>query len=189
MPSFTLVAGPNGSGKTTLTRYGREAFQQLAVLDPDAIARGLSHASDSGGSAIDAGRAVLAMADSFLTRGESFLVETTLSGKTYLRMAERAKGLGYNFVFIFVGTNGVDINLDRVRQRVLKGGHDVPEEDQRRRFSRSMAHMRIALSIANKALLYDNSTIDGHRRIASKRGEKLTLFEPLPEWAAFLREM
>lgn len=78
MPSFTLVAGPNGSGKTTLTRYGRESFQQLAVLDPDAIQQGLTCTSESGVSAIDAGRAVLKLAEGFLLRRESFVLETTL---------------------------------------------------------------------------------------------------------------
>lgn len=188
MPSFTLVAGPNGSGKTTLTRYGRESFQQLAVLDPDAIQQGLAATAESSTSAIDAGRAVLKLADEFLNRGESFVLETTLSGNTHLRMARRAQAVGYSFVFIFVGTESVEINLDRVRQRVVKGGHDVPEEDQRRRYSRSMDNMQIAFGFADSALLFDNSTEQGHRRIAMKRGERVILFEPLPNWAEFLRE-
>jgi predicted ABC-type ATPase len=188
MPSFTLVAGPNGSGKTTLTRYGRESFQQLAVLDPDAIQQGLVATSEGSASAIHAGRAVLRLAEEFLEKGESFVLETTLSGNTHLRMAKHAQAAGYVFVFIFVGTESVEINLDRVRQRVVKGGHDVPEEDQRRRYSRSMANMRIAFGFADRALLFDNSTENGHRRIAMKRGETVTLFEPLPKWAEFLRE-
>lgn len=188
MPSFTLVAGPNGSGKTTLTRYGRESFQQLAVLDPDAIQQGLAATSEGSSSAIDAGRAVLRLANEFLDRSESFVLETTLSGNTHLRMAKRAQAAGYVFVFIFVGTESVDINLDRVRQRVVKGGHDVPEEDQRRHYSRSMENMRTALNLADRALLFDNSTPRGHRRIAMKRGSQITLFEPLPNWAEFLRD-
>lgn len=188
MPSFTLVAGPNGSGKTTLTRYGRESFQQLAVLDPDAVQQGLIATSGGSTSAIDAGRAVLKLADELLGRGESFVLETTLSGNTHLRMAKRAQAAGYSFVFIFVGTESVEINLDRVRQRVMKGGHDVPEEDQRRRYSRSMENMRIAFGFADRALLFDNSTEQGHRRIASKHSNRIAVFEPLPNWAEFLRE-
>lgn len=188
MPSFTLVAGPNGSGKTTLTRYGRESFQQLAVLDPDAVQQGLSATSEGSTSAIDAGRAVLKLADEFLNRGESFVLETTLSGNTHLRMAKWAQTIGYSFVFIFVGTESVEINLDRVRQRVIKGGHDVPEEDQRRRYSRSMGNMRTAFGFADRALLFDNSTDQGHRRVARKHGNRIAVFEPLPNWAEFLRE-
>ena len=152
MPSFTLVAGPNGSGKTTLTRYGRESFQQLSVLDPDAIQQGLVSTGRATGLAIDAGRAVLKLADEFLLRRESFILETTLSGNTHIRMAKRAQEAGFTFVFIYVGTESVEINLQRVRQRVLKGGHDVPEEDQRRRYSRSMENMQTAFGFADRAL-------------------------------------
>lgn len=71
---------------------------------------------------------------------------------------------------------------------MVKGGHDVPEEDQRRRYSRSMDNMRTAFGFADRALLFDNSTEQGHRRIAMKRGDAITFFEPLPNWAEFLRE-
>ena len=76
---------------------------------------------------------MLKLADEFLARKESFILETTLSGNTHLRMAKRAQQAGFTFVFVYVGTESVEINLDRVRQRVLKGEHDVPEEDERRR--------------------------------------------------------
>jgi predicted ABC-type ATPase len=188
VPSFTVVAGPNGSGKTTLTRYGREAFQQLAVLDPDAVARGMTNAGEHEASAIDAGRQVLKLAGEFLERGESFLVETTLSGNTYTRMMLTAKARGFNVVFIFVGTETVEINLQRVKDRVRKGGHDVPEEDQRRRYDRSFRHMREAFLIADRAVLYDNSTSSGHRKVAVKRATRITLYQPLPAWAEFLRK-
>lgn len=188
MPSFTVVAGPNGSGKTTLTRYGREAFQQLAILDPDAIARGMSKTGEREASAIDAGRQVLLLAEEFIKRSESFLVETTLSGNTYTRMMRTAKEHGFYVVFVFVGTENLEINFQRVRDRVAKGGHDVPEEDQRRRYERSFRNMRQAFAIADRVILYDNSTPKGHRKVAVKRGETVTLFEPLPKWAEFLRE-
>jgi len=188
MPSFTVVAGPNGSGKTTLTRYGREAFQQLAILDPDALARGMSKTGEHEASAIDAGRQVLLLAEEFMTRHESFLVETTLSGNTYTRMMRAARENGFYVVFVFVGTESLEINFQRVRDRVAKGGHDVPEEDQRRRYERSFRNMRQAFAIADRAILYDNSTSKGHRKVAVKRGEQVTLFEPLPKWAEFLRQ-
>ncbi len=116
---------------------------------------------------------------------QSFLVETTLSVNTYLRMMREAKTLGYKTNFIFVGTTGVEINLKRVAQRVLKGGHDVPEADQRRRYPRSMANMRKAFEFADEAVLFDNSG-QAHVRLALKDAAGLTIFRTLPEWAAFL---
>jgi len=83
VPTFTVVAGANGCGKTTLTRWAREEFQESSVLDPDAVARSRQATGANSGSAIDAGREVLLMAERLLAAGQSFTVETTLSGNTY----------------------------------------------------------------------------------------------------------
>jgi predicted ABC-type ATPase len=186
VPILTVVAGPNGSGKSTLTRVAREAFQDLPILDPDAIAKKLQRSSPVGGSAIDAGRAVLKMAAELMRDRQSFLVETTLSGNTYLRMMREAKETGFRTSFYFVGTTNVEINLKRVAQRVIKGGHDVPEEDQRRRYPRSMANLRKAFALADEAVLWDNSG-PAHVRLVLKDEGGLTIFSTLPDWASFLR--
>lgn len=187
MPTLTVVAGANGCGKTTLTRWGREEFQESSVLDPDVVARSLQSTGVNSGSAIDAGREVLLMAERLLAARQSFTVETTLSGNTYLRMMRRAKALGYLVVLTYIGTKEVEINMQRVRFRVAKGGHNVPEEDQRRRYPRSIANAAKALEIADEAIILDNS---GTRyvKVAVKRVEGIEVFEPVPEWAAFLYE-
>jgi predicted ABC-type ATPase len=181
-----VVAGPNGSGKSTLTRIAREAFQDVPILDPDAIAKKLQKTSATGGSAIDAGREVLVRAAEFMRCQQSFLVETTLSGNTYLRMMREAKALGYRTSLFFVGTGDIEINLKRVAQRVFRGGHDVPEEDQRRRYPRSMANMRKAFELADEAALWDNSG-QAHVRLALKDDAGIIILRTLPDWAAFLR--
>jgi predicted ABC-type ATPase len=186
VPILTVVAGPNGSGKSTLTRVAREAFQDIPILDPDAIAKKLQNTSATGGSAIDAGREVLERAADFMRCRQSFLVETTLSGNTYLRMMREAKALGYQTSLFFVGTTDIEINLKRVAERVSKGGHDVPEEDQRRRYPRSMANMRTAFELADEAVLWDNSG-QTHVRLALKDSAGITILRALPDWAAFLR--
>jgi predicted ABC-type ATPase len=186
-PTFTVVAGANGAGKSTLTRLGREGFQSSPVLDPDAIAKSLQVTGESGGSAIDAGRETLRNAEELLAARQSFLIETTLSGNTYLRMMSRAKAAGYLVILIYVGTDNVSINIQRVRQRVRNGGHDVPEEDQLRRYPRSLANFRKAFALADEALIFNNSTTPGHVRIAEKGKGGVTILGDVPEWAAFLR--
>ena len=142
------------------------------------------------GSAMDAGRAVLELAEGLLASGQSLLVETTLSGNTYLRMMRRAKELGYQVNLLFVGTAGVSINLQRVELRVRKGGHDVPEADQLRRYPRSMANFERAFALADEANVFDNSTAKGHRLVAVKTmAGGLELFEPVPDWAKFLLKL
>jgi len=94
-PVLTVIAGSNGCGKSTLTRTARDKFQQNPILDPDAIAKSLQATLDSGNSNIEAGKKVLRLADQLIAKGEMFTVETTLSGGTYLRMADRAKERGF----------------------------------------------------------------------------------------------
>lgn len=185
MPVMTVVAGPNGSGKSTLTRIAREAFQDSPVLDPDAIAKKLAETYAEGGSAIDAGREVLKRAHELVVLQQSFVVETTLSGNTYLHMMREAKALGYLTVLLFVGTSNVEINLQRVAQRVQDGGHDVPEEDQRRRFPRSMNNFRRAYELADEVIVFDNSGAN-HIRLAVKDRHGVVIHRKLPEWAAFI---
>jgi predicted ABC-type ATPase len=187
-PTFTVVAGANGAGKSTLTRLGREGFQSSAVLDPDAIAKSRQVTGESDGSAIDAGREVLRRAEELLAAKQSFLVETTLSGNTYLRMMSRAKAAGYLVILLYVGTDDVTINLRRVRQRVRNGGHDVPEDDQLRRYPRSLANFKKAFDLADEALVFNNSTPLGHVRVAEKTKDGITILGDVPQWAAFLRD-
>ncbi len=137
---------------------------------------------------VEAGKEVLKRASALLESGQSFLVETTLSGHTYLRMMEKAKSLGFTVALIYVATRDVSINLERVKQRVRKGGHDVPVEYQLRRYPRSFANMRKAFVLADEAVLLDNSTPGGYTKVALKTDAGIKLFEPLPEWADFLRE-
>jgi predicted ABC-type ATPase len=188
-PVFTVIAGANGSGKSTLTRWAKAFFQQSAVLDPDAIAVELQAESNTKLSDIEAGRELLRSADAFLTGNVSFSVETTLSGGTYLRMLARARKLGFRTRLFYIGTKNVDINIARVKARVLMGGHDVPIEDQLRRYPRSFKNLRPAISLADLSVLFDNSTDAGHRIVGLKlMGKKMLPVEPLPAWSEFLRK-
>jgi predicted ABC-type ATPase len=186
-PVFTIVAGSNGCGKSSLTAGSRTNFQENPVLDPDAIAKAIDSAREGAHSDIEAGRRVLARAEEMIDSRQSFTVETTLSGATYLKMAARAKAAGFNVVVFFVGTASIEINIARVKARVLKGGHDVPEDDQRRRYPRTLANMKKLLPIADLAVLYDNSTSQGHTLVGAGHATFMHWVEPVPEWAAFLR--
>lgn len=182
-PVLTIVAGSNGAGKSTLTSSAREEFQQAPVLDPDAIAKSIRETLPEGGSAIEAGKRVLLRAEELIQEHQSFTVETTLSGSTYLRMASRAQGAGFSVAVIFVGTSSVEINIERVKARVLKGGHDVPEQDQRRRYPRTLKNMKKLLPMADFAVLLDNSSAQGYSLVAFGHKAAMHWNEPVPEWA------
>jgi predicted ABC-type ATPase len=181
-PRLTIIAGANGSGKTTLTGWNPDVFRAIPVLDPDSIARTLQPKSPAG-FPIAAARQVLASAKEHIGKHESFAVETTLAGKHYLQMMVAARKRGFEVVLVYIGTEDVEINLARIRNRVLAGGHDVPESDVRRRYQRSFKNLPTAIERADHTILFDNSTEEGYRLIAVLGPSGNQWFEPLPDWA------
>jgi len=182
-PRLTVIAGANGSGKTTLTHYFSE-FREIPVLDPDAIARSLQ-ATTAKLPPIASARQVLKSAAEHLNKSESFAVETTLSGKNYLQMMLDAKKLGFEVVLVYIGTEKVEINLARIRNRVLAGGHDVPEQDVRRRYQRSYRNLPLAIQRADTTVIFDNSTDKAYRLIAVFDPTGKHWYEPKPPWIKF----
>jgi len=186
-PTFTIIAGANGCGKSSLTRLNREIFQGLPLLDPDAVALTLQSVAGAS-SALAAGRQVLAEASNCLQARRSFAVETTLSGKNYLQMMIEARELGFEVVMVYIGTSNPDINVARVANRVRKGGHHVPETDIRRRYERSLRNLPIAVTLADYALLLDNSGESGYDALALFDHGTAEWLQNPPEWAAFLQK-
>ena len=184
---FTLIAGANGAGKSTLTSGNLETFSAFPLLDPDTFRRTLNLASAA--SPIAAGREVLRLAKKYLEQGQSFTIETTLAGKNYLEMMRRARILGFEIVLVYIGTENVEINLSRIAQRVLRGGHNVPETDVRRRYGRSLQNLPVAVRLADHALLFDNSTEQGYQLVAVLSSSVVEWFEPLPRWAATFKPL
>jgi predicted ABC-type ATPase len=89
---------------------------------------------------------------------------------------------------IYVGTNNSDNNVARVNNRVLLGGHDVPEADIRRRYDRSMANLPSAVSRADYAMLFDNSTGKSFQLFAVFEHGTAQWFQDTPAWATALRK-
>jgi predicted ABC-type ATPase len=181
-PGLTIIAGANGSGKTTLTGWNSDVFRAIPILDPDTIARTLQSTSPAA-FPIAAARQVLGSAKEHIGKRESFAVETTLAGKHYLQMMVDARNRGFEVVLVYIGTENVEINLARIRNRVLAGGHDVPESDVRRRYQRSFKSLLIAIERADHTILFDNSTEEGYRLIAVLGPSGSRWFEPVPDWA------
>ncbi len=178
MPTLYVIAGPNGCGKSTLTRMS--GFTGIDIIDPDAIARGLGS-----GKHVQAAREALRRRRDALGAGRTHLVETTLAGTTILRHIATAQRKDYWIVLHFVSVGSPDLALDRIRNRVALGGHDVPEADVRRRFERSHASLPAAISWADVVLLYDNADPDRPYREVAVITEKLSwISEAVPDWAA-----
>ena len=115
--------------------------------------------------ALAAGREVIARTDAHIVAGRSFLLETTLSGNRESRLIARLRAAGYCIDVYFVCLSSSEMNIQRVRLRVGKGGHDVPAEDIVRRYDRSLENLRGILPLTDRAVLFDNSGA-GHREVA-----------------------
>ena len=131
-----IVSGPNGSGKTTIAREYL-LTHNLEYLSADEIAEGLPHESLQE-VRLQAGRLFFERIIENIQVGRSFLAETTLAGKGFRRIVAELKAAGYSVTLIFVFLDSADACVARIRERVRKGGHDVPETDIRRRYIRSI---------------------------------------------------
>ena len=152
-------------------------FSGLEVIDPDAIARNMSPAQ--------AAREALRRRRLALLERRSFLVETTLSGTGIFRLMEAVRKEGYKIVLHYVSLGSPEQALARIRNRVARGGHDVPENDARRRFLRSHSNLPTAAQFADEVALYDNSLPERpHRVVAIFKEKTLWVTDDVPDWAA-----
>jgi predicted ABC-type ATPase len=93
------------------------------------------------------------------------------------------KEQGWLVKLFFIGLESPETNILRVAERVRKGGHDVPIEDIRRRYQRSMENLPKAAAITDTAFIYDNSTDEGHRLIAIIEQNIITVqTTECPQW-------
>lgn len=168
-----VVGGPNGAGKTTFALdYCKETG--LLYLGADDIAARLRSGAPQE-VAIEAGRSFSRKLDAALEAGESLVVESTLSGKSFYRYLAQANRLGYWTQALFVTLDSPDLCIHRVAARVRRGGHDVPVADIRRRFLRSHQNFWGTHRLeANSWHLYSNSRND-FRTVASGEGRSGTV--------------
>jgi predicted ABC-type ATPase len=142
IPRALIIAGPNGAGKTTFAREFLPAEAQCPTfINADLIAAGLSPFQPEA-MALEASRLVLEHVRRCVARQESFAVETTLAGRVYLRYIQDWQAAGYRVKLSFLELPNVDMAIQRVRQRVAQGGHNVAEFLIRRRFQLGLANFR-----------------------------------------------
>jgi len=129
-----IIAGPNGAGKTTFARSFLPAEANLPrFINADLIAAGLAPFTPET-AAIKAGRLMLQEIEECRRRGESFALETTLSGLSYLRQIRQWRDQGYRVSLYFLKLPDADTAIARVASRVRQGGHNIPAQTIRRRF-------------------------------------------------------
>ena len=130
-----LIAGANGSGKTTIAR-ALLAEEKLEFLNADEIARSIKPESMES-VRIQAGKIYYQKLTEIIKFGKSVVLESTLAGQNHLKVLRKFKDNGYKIKLLYVFLDAPDFCIDRIKIRVNKGGHNVPDQDVIRRFARS----------------------------------------------------
>lgn len=164
-----IIAGCNGAGKTTASfTILPEVLDCREFVNADEIARGLSPFQPEK-VAFEAGRIMLRRIDELLDRGENFAFETTLATKSYRSTVIEAQALGYRVTLLFFWLDAVELAIDRVAERVRKGGHNIETDVIRRRYLGGLRNLfEIYLPIVDEAMIFDNS--HGQIELIAERG-------------------
>lgn len=154
MPILHILAGPNGSGKSTYVERVLQPSTGLAFINADVIAaRRWPDAQQE--HAYDASRAAAAQRSEFLNTQRSFITETVFSHPSKNNLVDSALRLGC-YVHLHVILVPVDLTVQRVAERVRRGGHAVPEQKIRERYDRLWPLVAKARDRVDRAEFFDN---------------------------------
>lgn len=158
MPNLYIIAGSNGAGKTTASyTVLPEMLDCKEFVNADEIAKGLSPFQPEK-VAIEAGRIMIGRIKDLVEKRVDFAFETTLSTKSYRQLINNCKALGYNVTLVYFWLNSVELAIERVRHRVLSGGHNIPNETIVRRYHSGIINLsKIYMPICDYWMIFDNS--------------------------------
>ncbi len=151
-----LLGGANGSGKST---FAVDLIEQTNYffLNADEIEKSLDEPKSNAAS-VKAGRMFFDKISELIKDEISFIVESTLSGKSLLNIIKQAKANNYNISIIYVYLDSAETCISRIKARVQKGGHHIPDDVVRRRYYRSLHNFWYKYKdLADKWMMYYNA--------------------------------
>jgi len=167
MPNLYVIAGCNGAGKTTASyTMLPELLNCKQFVNADEIARGLSPFEPEA-VAIEAGRIMLARIKELAAQQQDFAFETTLATRSYESFIRKAQANGYLVTLVYFWLNSIELAIDRVKERVKNGGHDIPADIIGRRYIKGMENLvKMYMPLCDAWILMDNSKKNDSRIIA-----------------------
>lgn len=159
IPRLYVLAGANGAGKSSIAG-AMFIGKGIKYFNPDDATRLIEAANpgipknEANSKAWYQGKRLLERA---IAERSDFAFETTLGGKTITALLKKALGEGFEVRIWYVGLNGPELHIARVRSRVQQGGHDIPEDRIRQRYTQCRLNLIQLLPTLTELLLYDNS--------------------------------
>jgi len=153
-----IISGCNGAGKTTASyTVLPEIIECKEFVNADEIARGLSPFNPES-MAIEAGKLMLRRIEDLLDKDMTFAIETTLATRSYVNLVRRAIAKGYHVSILFFWLQTPDLALQRVSERVRRGGHNIPEDVIKRRYILGIRNLfQLFMSEVDYWIIYNNS--------------------------------
>lgn len=180
MPAYYLFAGINGAGKTSFYKVISESVDLGERVSIDETAATLGNWRDPVVQ-VCAGKIALKQVKDHIDDGVTFNQETTLPGAVIERQLREAKTAGFTVILYFLGVDNVETAIERVKKRVAKGGHGIPELLIRKRWESMPAALSKILPYCDLAFFYDNT--ERFRQIVVLDGDTLLDADPnLPDW-------
>lgn len=180
-PKLWIVAGPNGSGKSTLydTTLIDDFGRSVWIINPDLLTQRIidQERLDRQDANREAVERIMAWLEASLRTHQTVGVETVLSTDKYRRVVMAARAGGFEICLIFVMLRSPDLNVERVKLRVARGGHDVPKDKIIARFWRSLEQLPWFLDHADRAYVFENSGAQP-RLVAEKQQDGAVALDP-----------
>ena len=155
---FYIFAGVNGSGKSTLykTNFLNKGIKNSIRINTDEIVYSFGDWK-SNIDQIKAGKIAIQLRNKCFLEEKSFNEETTLTGKTILKIINKAKDLGYKIHLYYIGIDNPEIAKERVKNRVARGGHGISPEIIEKRYYESLQNLEKLIYQCDSIEIYDNS--------------------------------
>jgi len=181
MHRLDLVVGPNGAGKSTFVAFTlAPLLPRSGFVNADEIAR-RRWPEDAETHSYDAAQIAAATRSTLIAQRRSFIAETVFSHPSKLDLIAEAHAAGYTVVLHALMVPE-DLSVERVRLRVIAGGHNVPEHKIRDRHRRLWDLVARAITLSDTATVYDNSRRKGPRIVAQFVGRDIIGAPSWPDW-------
>ena len=171
-PKCFIIAGPNGAGKSTFAIiHLKEKLKLYQFINVDLIAEGLFPFNGEKHS-LEASKIFIKELKSNIKEKRDFAFETTLSGKMYEKIVKELIKQNWEVTIYYLWIPSVAFSIQRVKERVMQGGHNIPEDALVRRYKRSLHNlMKIYVKLPCHVYCLDNTQEEPNLVFHSKNGK------------------